>query len=485
MNSIFHRTNPSVEKIFAEAGRPEKVLCIPIDYAKSKHTALACNGASEQLHSPFHLENNPVGVAFLLKLTQGLCRKHHINPAHVIYGGEDCGSYSLNFIHALAAEPGVVLGFHAADAADERENLQASTDKLDLLGIANLMFKKRGRTIHLEASAARTLRQLTRHRRSLVRAASSAMRRIHSLVDQLMPGFLDEKQSGLVPFGRASLWLMSERFSPRQIRARRHDALVEKLRDFNLREPEQAVHKLLALSERVLSPPPSLVAAMQLSLSREVEVYESLQDNIHQLELAIARQLAATPGAMLTTIRGIGIVLAAGLYAEVGDPARRQAVRRMCSLAGIVPRVKQTGGPDRKPRAFRPSHRCNHILKDYILQASVGMGQYGPDELLQDYRRRELNGQDARHGSARKLLRICLRLIQDQVGYAPGSLLKSASPEQLREHYSSTWRPILIKWANAGAITQAFGANAPLEQWRQMLEKLYGLTLSKASPQAE
>ncbi|NQU09250.1 transposase [bacterium] len=199
MKSIFQRTNPAVEQIFAQAGRPEKVLYIPIDYAKATHTALACNGASQQLHAPFHLANDHEGIAFLRRLTRGLCRKHHIRPEHVIYGGEDGGPYSFNFIHALAAQPGLVLGFHAADAADERENLQASTDKLDLLGIANLIFTTCGRSIAPHPAAARVLCQLTRHRRSLVRAASSAMRRIHALVDQLLPGFLDQQQSGVVP----------------------------------------------------------------------------------------------------------------------------------------------------------------------------------------------------------------------------------------------------------------------------------------------
>ena len=32
MNSIFQRSNPAIEKLFAEAGSPKKVMCIPIDY---------------------------------------------------------------------------------------------------------------------------------------------------------------------------------------------------------------------------------------------------------------------------------------------------------------------------------------------------------------------------------------------------------------------------------------------------------------------
>jgi len=42
MNSIFNRSNTAIEKVFAEAGKPEKVMCVPIDYAKKTHTALVC-----------------------------------------------------------------------------------------------------------------------------------------------------------------------------------------------------------------------------------------------------------------------------------------------------------------------------------------------------------------------------------------------------------------------------------------------------------
>lgn len=45
MRSIFSKTNPAIEKVFAEAGSLRKVMCVPIDYAKATHTALACNAA--------------------------------------------------------------------------------------------------------------------------------------------------------------------------------------------------------------------------------------------------------------------------------------------------------------------------------------------------------------------------------------------------------------------------------------------------------
>jgi hypothetical protein len=47
-------------------------------------------------------------------------------------------------IYNLRAHDFLVIGVNAADAAKQRENHQASTDKLDLLGIANMLINKRG-----------------------------------------------------------------------------------------------------------------------------------------------------------------------------------------------------------------------------------------------------------------------------------------------------------------------------------------------------
>lgn len=171
MNSIFNRTNPAIEKIFREAGSPKKVMCVPIDYAKRQHTALVCNGEGRQLKGVFNIHNTPAGVDFVEGIIQGLCKKHSIKKESVFFGGEDCSAIAFNFIHAMLQEGYVGIGLNARDAAKERENFVASTDKLDLLGIAAcLINKKWGRTLTVEYSDARVLRELTHHRRALVKA---------------------------------------------------------------------------------------------------------------------------------------------------------------------------------------------------------------------------------------------------------------------------------------------------------------------------
>ena len=186
--SIFTRQNQILINLFRDAQHPEKVLCVPIDYAKQTHMALFCDGSERQLKKPFPVKNNPEGIAFLLDAVEKICRKHHIRREHVFFGGEDCGTFADNFIYALRKEGFTVMGVNAADAAKQRENLQASTDKLDLLGIAKMLLGKRGSIAGGQIGKERALRSLTRHRDSQVRMRTATSNRIHKIVDQLFPG---------------------------------------------------------------------------------------------------------------------------------------------------------------------------------------------------------------------------------------------------------------------------------------------------------
>jgi transposase len=471
--SIFIRQNQTLVKLFADAQLPEKVLCVPLDYAKLTHMALCCNGTGKLLKKAFPVKNTPEGVGFLLSVIVKICRKHHIQREHVFFGGEDCGTFSLNFIHTLQEHGFTVVGVNAKDAADQRENIQASTDALDLLGIAKLLINRRGSTAGGEPGAERALRTLTRHRKAQVRLRTATSNRIHQIVDQLFPGFLDEKLSSVPPFSEASLYLMSDRFSPAQIASRQDRALLRQLKTHGLQHAESAIGKLKAYARQVLAHPPELTALLQTSLASEINLHRCLSDNINQIAREIAQQLAKTPGAMLTTIRGIGITLSAGVAAEIGPPDTQPSVRRLSSYCGIIPRIKQTGGPEKGARTGKVSRRSNHILKDYIVQCGNHLGQHGPADLKEDHRRRGANKQHADFGMARRFLRMGMRLMNNGESYVPPELREGATLEELQTYYLQLWPRLLEKWVKSGAVHTAFCEENPLGHGRKLIEAIF------------
>ena len=475
--SIFPRQNQTLIDLFKDAGHPDKVLCIPIDYAKLTHVALCCNGSGKVLKKVFPAANTPEGIAFLIGVADKICRKHHIDRKHVFFGGEDCGTFSLNFIYSLREHGFIVMGVNAKDAKEQRENMQASSDELDLLGIAKLLINRRGSIAGGTPGAERALRSLTRHRKAQVRLRTATGNRMHQIVDQLLPGFLDEKLSGIPPFSEASLYLMQDRFSSVLLLRRQNNALLRQLKAVGLQHAEAALVKLKGYARQVLAHPPELTGLLQTSLASEILLYRCLSANITQIEREVALQLAKTPGAMLTTIRGIGITLAAGVAAEIDAPKTQPSTRRLCSYAGIVPRTKQTGGPEKGPKTGKVSRRSNHILKDFIVQCGNHLGQHGPLDLKEDHRRRGANKQHADFGMARRFLRMGMCLMRNNDSYVPPELRHGATREELRAYYLKIWPTLLKKWTILGAADTAFHENNPLGQWRKRIEKIYEIEL--------
>jgi transposase len=474
-------TNQSQEllRLFEEAGNSSKIMCVPMDYAKKDHVVMFCNGYGHILRKPFSVKNNPEGVKYLTDQVSRSCRRRRIKRKHVFFGGEDVNSYAENFVNSLRAKGWLVAGVNAHDAKKQRSSIQASTDRLDLMGIASMLLNRRANCTPAQYGIYRNLRTLTRHRRKLVAMSTEVRNQIHTVVDRLFPGFLDDKKSGIVPFTNSSLYLMENRFSARQIARRKRDKLTGILRRYSTSKPERTAAQLQEYAKTVLITPNDYISTLQLSLAHHVKHYRCLRENINQLEKEIAIWLAQTPGAFLTTVRGIGIVLAAGVMAEIGDPYQQKPVNNLVSYAGIIPRVKQTGGPEGHTYTGKVAKRCNRILKDYVTRSAFHVGFHGPEDLMADYKRRDASGQHADFGIGRRYLRMAMCLMRTSQIYLPKRLRnKKVKPEERASYYSMIWPKIVEKWQKLDAVEAAFAHDRPLGQWRNMVQELYGIKLT-------
>jgi hypothetical protein len=122
--------------------------------------------------------------------------------------------------------------------------------------------------------------------------------------------------------------------------------------------------------------------------------------------MKVAHWLARTPGAWLTSIAGFGITLAAGWTAELGPPTQWRSVRQLCSYSGVVPKSKQTGGPEKDPVVGSVQPRCNKRLKNVVLQAVEKVIQYGPEDLRRTAQELALRGAHTEFGIAKRLVRL-------------------------------------------------------------------------------
>ncbi|MDA3918915.1 MAG: transposase [Deltaproteobacteria bacterium] len=476
--NIFDNQSQEIISLFEMAENRSKVMCIPMDYAKKDHMVMFCNGNGKIIRKPFSIKNSLGGKRYLIDQVKKSCRHNGIKLQHVFFGGEDCGSYTDNFISSLRSDKWLVAGINAHDAKTYRENMQASTDCLDLLGISKALLNCRGNYSPAQSGIYWNLRMLVRHRRQLVKMTTGVKNRIHTLVDRIFPEFLNENQSGIAPFSKCSLLLMKDKFSVPQIQRRRASTLIKLLSRQGVQKPDHCVKKLRQYAAKVINPPEKYMVSLQISLSQQIKLFTCLQESIHQLYKEIAHNLAQTQGVYLTSIQGIGIVLAAGVSAEIGDPAKQKSLSNIVSYSGIIPRIKQTGGTHGTTHVKKVGKRCNHILKDYVVQSASHMGLHGPEDLRSDYKRRDTQGQHADFGMARRYLRMAIGLMRTSQTYLP-KYLRSTKIEMKERaaYYLRTWPKLHAKWNQAGALDIAFSKEMALGQWRNMIQELYGIEL--------
>jgi hypothetical protein len=178
------------------------------------------------------------------------------------------------------------------------------------------------------------------------------------------------------------------------------------------------------------------------------------------------------------TVKGVGMVLSAGVAAEIGDPATQSPVNNLVSYAGIIPRVSQSGGPDSEAHTGTVAKRCNRILKDYLVRSASHIGLHGVADLMEDHHRRDAAGQHANFGIARRYLRVGMHLMRNSEIYLPPELRGPKVPTEARvEYYQIFWPYLLDKWKKYGAHQVAFAPENPLGQWRTMVQELYDIKL--------
>jgi len=480
--SIYRNQNPLLQAIFDRAGDPRRVLCVALDYAKAKHMALFCDGHGEILRKAFAVENTTAGVAFLVEQISATARRRKIAKCNIFLGGEDAPSYVANFTEALRVRQYLVLRVNAAEAAENRESHQASTDELDLLGIAKTLLSRRA-TSTGPVRAAKTpkqstsndvyfeMREITRHRRALVRQQTASSNRIHALADQLFPGYLVATKSGLTPFCQASMALMKERFCAPEIARRRPQTLSSFLARYGVRQSAEVAAQLIALAKNALPPVSTHVAGLQRALSAAVDLRECQERNAKALREHAATLLASTPYCVLTSIQGIGFTLASGLAGELGPPQSLRPLDSLCAFAGIVPRTYQSGGPDQPANQGHTAPRCNRILKDWTVQSAQKILLYGPPELKDRITRWNLNGQHGIFAGARHYLRLARSLVLNQTPYLdPMARSLIASPEDLAGATLQTWEILLRKWRTIpGGLSLLADESCPLGLWRRVV----------------
>ena len=174
------------------------------------------------------------------------------------------------------------------------------TDSIDANTLAQMLRIGYIPEIYVPDDKTLKLRELIRARVYLVRLKTRLKNKIHSILDK--NGFRNPPETDL--FGKAG----------RQF-----------LRTMTIGNPEEGI------------------------IARYLELIEKLEENIEAFEIVVGNNVDETPEIkLLRSIPGIGKISSHLLLAEIGNIERFKSKERLCSFAGLCPKIYSSGEIERR-----------------------------------------------------------------------------------------------------------------------------------------
>jgi hypothetical protein len=99
---------------------------------------------------------------------------------------------------------------------------------------------------------------------------------------------------------------------------------------------------------------------------------------------------------------------------------------------------------------------------------------------MEDAARRKLQGKAVDTAMARRFLRIARALTKSHCIYLPTWLRadqKETDSEERAQYILQAWPDLLLKWKRLGLHQEAFVPEAPLGQWREIVQEIYDIEL--------
>jgi transposase len=386
------------------------MIAVGIDVGKRQHEACILNAAGQRLGRPLRFPNTAAGVRQVTQRVQALGE-----PATL--GLEASGGYWLGVQRRLVAAGLTVQVVNPLQTEALRTTglRKTKTDRRDAAIIADLVRIGRVRPSYVPDDTILQLRELTRFRWSLVDQVGDAKRRVLTVLDRVFPEFAAHVSD---PFGASGRELLGRAASAADFAALELGevtALLERASRKRLgRAQAEALHQAAADSLGVAALGPAAAVEVRALLAQRT----LLEEQIATVDAAIGAVMA-TIEQHLTSIPGVGPVLAATILAELGDVGRFERLEAVVAYAGLDPSVCESG--QFQGRRGHISKRGSPYLRRALFLAAHSAQLHNAD--LRAYLERKLaEGKPYRAALvavAHKLLARCYVVLKERRPYQP------------------------------------------------------------------
>jgi transposase len=408
-------------------------LIVGIDVHRTQHTVCMMDRTGAEVAPRMAVANNRPGAEAFVQCVAAQVATGAFDAVHI--AAEATGWYWWHFFRTLECDPFLNQWPVALYPLNPRLTAHFKktyidmdhTDSTDAFVVADRL--RMGRDLpppfHYEATYL-ALRLLTRYRfhlvHSLVREKAYFLAILYLKASEYSH---DDLRPFADVFGAASRAVIAEFASIEDIAALPFEALVAFIDHAGRRhfaDPADNARRLRQVALDSYPLPDALQTPVNLILALSGRQIQSLTAQCTQLDAAIAAHLAAIPHT-LDTIPGISQVFAAGLIAEIGDPARfafDQA--KVAMYAGFKWHRRQSA--NFQADDTRLTRTGNRYLRYYFCEAANSVRLH--DAAYMAYYSRKFHEvrthqhQRAITLTARKLVRLVVRLLTTHQPYRPG-----------------------------------------------------------------
>ncbi|MGI9861533.1 IS110 family transposase, partial [Moorella naiadis] len=317
----------------------------------------------------------------------------------------------------LAMNPKLVQGIRKTYADVDK------TDPIDASLIADRLRFGHLPEQHMPDEGLLALQRLTRFRYHLVQHASQSKNYLQSMLFLTFSEWIRTKPFSDL-FGTTSSRLLKMFTSAQDMEALSLDELRAYLSEFShnhFTDVEDKANTVSRAARDSFAIPKALAQGVHFMVKQTLQELDLLAKHLKRLDKRIAKHLAKITQP-LTSIPGIGPVLAAGILAEIGDISRFPGQAQLAKFAGLTWRKHQSGGfnGDITPM----TKTGNPYLRCYLIQAAQSMVQHNQE--YREYYTRKVN-ETSRYPikralslTARKLVRLVYAMLsQGQLYQTP------------------------------------------------------------------
>ena len=346
------------------------MFIIGIDIAKRSHEAVIITEDGQIVRKAFNFRNNCTGYNLLLEQVRKLTNI----KSQIVFAMESTAHYWLALYARILKDGYTVIVLNPIQSHSLRELYirKTKTDAKDSLIIADLVRFGRCQASNVPQDKLLALRELCRSRAYLIDTAADLKRKLIALLDRIFPEYETLFDS---IFGKASVAVLRKYPTPQKLKNAHLEKLTEilwessggRFGEWKARQLKEAAYSSFGIEDSC-----GVYSAL---LGMFLEQILSLTEQADLIEKQIASLLKEF-NSHLTSIPGVGTVLAATILSEIGDISRFSSADKLLAFAGLDPSVKQSG--EFTSNQNRMSKRGSPYLRRAIWLASTVAVQCDP-----------------------------------------------------------------------------------------------------------